>query len=110
MMMIARDDDDFRTLFADVRSLTRVPTTTTIIIIIIIIISKAADLLNNSRAQRSFACAIVVSLSKASTARPTDGGSFKLLLLFFLYTLFLLMPLLYLSGIKLLCQSVCLNS
>jgi hypothetical protein len=44
-------------------------TTTTTIIITIIIISKA-DLLNN-RGQRSFACAIVVSLSKASTARPT---------------------------------------
>lgn len=60
-------------------------TTTTTIIITIIIISKA-DLLNN-RGQRSFACAIVVSLSKASTARPTDrrgGGSFKLFLLFFL--------------------------
>ena len=57
-------------------------TTTTTIIITIIIISKA-DLLNN-RGQRSFACAIVVSLKLRPRDRRGGGGSFKLFLLFFL--------------------------
>ena len=61
-------------------------TTTTTIIITIIIISKA-DLLNN-RGQRSFACAIVVSLKLRPRDRPTDAAAALSNFFYYFFSLF----------------------